>query len=314
MNTLEQDNYLNLIYKCKDGKQAVLDFYAFKDSILPNKIYRYQKCSNKNIDALKNNYIWLSNPDEFNDLHDCKVNINSDLWVINNVFKHYDLSESETKLIFDLIHKVMTGLDFDIFTSTLTSEKYCRINEILNPLKDITTYKEYYEKFKEYSNPHKEKPMKINCWATCFSNKMDNILMWSHYANWNKGFCVEYDISNDLEFIHYLYPIIYLSAPIFKPELVEMEITISQTIFATSKCNTWAYEEEYRFFGKKSGKYTMKNRPSCLYLGKCINKKDEQKLIKIAEIQGITTVKKMSTIPGRYELSSEVVYSETSQD
>ena len=66
MNTLEQDNYLNLIYKCKDSKQAVLDFYAFKDSILPNKIYRYQKCSNKNIDALKNNYIWLSNPDEFN--------------------------------------------------------------------------------------------------------------------------------------------------------------------------------------------------------------------------------------------------------
>ena len=58
----------------------------------------------------------------------------------------------------------------------------------------------------------------------------------------------------------------------------------------------------------------MKNKPSCLYLGKCIDKKDEQKLIKIAKSQGITTVKKMSTIPGRYELSSEVVYSETSQD
>ena len=310
MNTFEQEYYLELIYKCENGSQEVEDFYAYKNKILPDKIYRYQRCNNENFEAIKNNYIWLSNPDNFNDVHDSKVNIDSDLWVMNNVFESYNLSQSETKLALDLIYKVVAGLDFEMFKHILNSEQYIKINEILNHDKDIIIYQEFYKKFQKYNNPHKEKVMKVNSHATCFSGSNDNILMWAHYADWNKGFCIEYDISTNYEFKRKLYPIIYLSEPVFKPKLIGMEISISQTIFGTSKCDKWSYENEYRFFGKKSGIYAMKTKPSCIYLGKNINIKDEQKIVKIAKSRGFPLIKKMLTIPGKYELTSEIIYKE----
>ena len=307
MNILEQEHYLGLIYKCKNSRE-IDAFYSYKNLILPNKIYRYQACTKENLDALKNNYIWLSNADKFNDLHDCKVNIDSDLWVVNNVFRDYNLSQLETKKVLKLISIAKDNLEFETFLNTILSIEYTKINEILNPLKDIDTYKEYYKRFTEYNNPHKDKQAQVKCGITCFSSKNDSILMWAHYADWNKGYCIEYDISEVPKFKHFLYPIMYLSEPIFKPELVDMNATITQTIFATSKFKDWYYENEYRYINKINGKFMMDKPPSCLYLGSCIEKEEEKKLLHIAKIKKIPQVRKIVTIAGKYELSSEIIY------
>ena len=48
--------------------------------------------------------------------------------------------------------------------------------------------------------------------VACFSETKESILMWSHYADNHKGFCVEYDfkelgISNP--FARFIFPVIY---------------------------------------------------------------------------------------------------------
>ena len=63
----------------------------------------------------------------------------------------------------------------------------------------------------------------------CFSSRYDSILMWSHYADENKGICVEYDLglldhSNPI--LRHIYPVIYGKDRVFKLDVKEIsEIT-----------------------------------------------------------------------------------------
>lgn len=43
-----------------------------------------------------------------------------------------------------------------------------------------------------------------------FTEVSDSILMWGHYSDAHKGFCIEYDFSRGDEiYIKYIFPIIY---------------------------------------------------------------------------------------------------------
>lgn len=50
-------------------------------------------------------------------------------------------------------------------------------------------------------------------YMTCFTEHNDNYLMWSHYADDHKGFCIEYDVkklkSDPLEITKHLFPVLY---------------------------------------------------------------------------------------------------------
>jgi hypothetical protein len=90
-----------------------------------------------------------------------------------------------------------------------------------------------------------------------FSKRNDSILMWSHYANYHKGFCVEYEI-DPLPPDHFLrqnlYPVIYSSSLYdltgwstslfsspreqFNPSLVLLAML--------HKYRDWHYEKEWR--------------------------------------------------------------------
>ena len=64
-----------------------------------------------------------------------------------------------------------------------------------------------------------------NIGITCFSETHDNPLMWSHYTNKHKGFCVEYDIDmlikNNPKTAGQLLPVIYLDTrPVFDKNMI----------------------------------------------------------------------------------------------
>ncbi|WP_349393654.1 DUF2971 domain-containing protein, partial [Clostridium perfringens] len=50
----------------------------------------------------------------------------------------------------------------------------------------------------------------LNSLLICsFSECKDNILMWSHYSNCHKGFCIEYDFSKLIKSRALVLPVIY---------------------------------------------------------------------------------------------------------
>ncbi|MCZ0871258.1 DUF2971 domain-containing protein [Peribacillus sp. AS_2] len=55
------------LYSNGDREKA----YRFKHFHIPQKLYKYQSLSERNIDSLKNNKVWFSNPKNLNDPFDC---------------------------------------------------------------------------------------------------------------------------------------------------------------------------------------------------------------------------------------------------
>jgi hypothetical protein len=108
----------------------------------------------------------------------------------------------------------------------------------------------------------------MNKWNICsFSETYDNILMWSHYSNDHKGFCVEYQYEELREYCEKaLLPIRYSD----KIPCGDLNIEDSHKILF-SKAKQWQYELEWRFVGqpRSSEKYPLINvpKPKAIYLG-----------------------------------------------
>jgi hypothetical protein len=110
----------------------------------------------------------------------------------------------------------------------------------------------------------------------CFCEKKDNILLWSHYANSHKGYCIEYstiDILNTFQCC--LLPVIYQSNIPGLIDLVSNNIEIELLPYyialksITSKSNLWEYEQEWRIIhSHETGKEKVKfPKPRAVYIG-----------------------------------------------
>lgn len=114
----------------------------------------------------------------------------------------------------------------------------------------------------------------------CFSTDYENTLMWAHYADNNKGICIEYDLSileHDDPVLENVYPIIYEEKRPFKidvqeiAEIVEKQKWLNYDIqqdgednynalfqalpFFLFKSKDWEYEKEWRIIYTKAEIY-----------------------------------------------------------
>jgi hypothetical protein len=88
----------------------------------------------------------------------------------------------------------------------------------------------------------------------CLSEKKNNILMWAHYADSHRGFCLEFSINNCL--FKPVFPCDYNhnnSLPVAKP--AEEDFWVNEKTFPLflKKAKDWGYEEEWRVLKPKEG-------------------------------------------------------------
>ncbi|HEX9827651.1 MAG TPA: DUF2971 domain-containing protein, partial [Flavobacteriaceae bacterium] len=93
----------------------------------------------------------------------------------------------------------------------------------------------------------------------CLSKTFKDELMWAHYGNSHKGFCIEYDLNVLLENYNNSFLVTYNKKPI---DLSLTDISNSKTIFEKiigNKSIRWKYEQEIRiltdWFGKNHYNY-----------------------------------------------------------
>lgn len=123
----------------------------------------------------------------------------------------------------------------------------------------------------------------------CFTEKNDNVLMWSHYADEHKGICVEYDLKrlteDKFDILKHLYPVLYGKRRIIKKDissLVESHKDLDRAIadnmvyegcealddilpLFLTKGWAWEYEQEWRIIYTKKQMYEIND--SDLYSG-----------------------------------------------
>ena len=291
MIQLDKDKYFELFetdydqagrYICRNVKGSLFRYRSFDEN-------------GYNLDALKNKKLYLSSPEKLNDPWECiafceKIEYYDEL---NNP----NISIEEKEKI--LIERVGDGYKF-------ISEEYK--SSILNKIKENTNEIEqlilrYRE---ELYNQMKKNNKEFR--IACFSEKNDNILMWSHYADAHSGFCIEYDIS-DLRKFNYLYgflaPVKYLKRPnevnYIKIDDKWAELRLK---YNYCKCDYWMYEQEWRIVLMEQD--CINNcidiiPPKHIYLGIKTTMENEEKIMKIAKEQNFG-VSRMKMKYDKYEL------------
>jgi hypothetical protein len=151
------------------------------------------------------------------------------------------------------------------------------------------------EKYREYE--------KNNAYICCFTDSPLNKLMWSHYSENHKGFCIEYDKSTIISGIPSL-----VNTEILPVEYVPnvQEITKSYTAFLGEfqklslkelienyklylkkyyyKDNIWEYENEWRlaFLNENNeDRFTVSGRITAVYLGLNISIENNKLLVNL---------------------------------
>ena len=151
----------------------------------------------------------------------------------------------------------------------------------------------------------------VGCLCTSYKNR----LMWSHYADSHKGFCIEYDFSEpEDEILQKLpLPVVYSekrpSVP-WKAAIDNSEENMEEAyaeimMGLLTKDKEWEYENEWRILigGTEDSELVMP-KVSCIYLGASIEKENRDKVIAIAKERNIP-VKQMKVDRGAYDLHVE---------
>ena len=136
----------------------------------------------------------------------------------------------------------------------------------------------------------------------CFTkNEPTNILMWSHYAHYHEGYCVEYKIDETFEkheiFWNGMCPVIYsdniFDLSVYLYTMIKNAVSLIENkdnkhfnniifnLVALYKSNLWSYENEWRVVMDKN-LYRIDNlinapKPSAIYVG--LNTSDRNKAI-----------------------------------
>lgn len=159
------------------------------------------------------------------------------------------------------------------------------------------------------------KPLKVYS----FSEVMNSMPMWAHYADNHKGICIEHSIDLTLINSDYLYPVVYSNNPLdmtnFLMEYLGQRgqgaaITINSAFIRLGiliKSIEWGYEKEWRFVFPDESNQDLERisrkigEISKVYLGYKISHADETSVRSLCESRGIP-VQKMRPSPSRFEM------------
>jgi hypothetical protein len=154
---------------------------------MPKYLYKYFSLNHFSIESLEKDYIYLSNPKDFNDPFDCNRNLIKE--------RQKELSE------WDYV-------------------------EILNDISDMG--------------------------IACFSENEMEPLLWSHYTNSYRGFCIKFNVASlikDQGVTVKLKRVIYSDAP----EVISQNHPFSSYYQYLLKLSNWNYEQEWRLLCQNPG-------------------------------------------------------------
>ena len=145
----------------------------------------------------------------------------------------------------------------------------------------------------------------------CLATDPKNRLMWSHYADSHRGFCIEYDF-NSLKDEVLPFPIIYSESRPLIPWKAAIDHTSESneqaikdlTLGLLTKDQAWKYENEWRVLLPAANPPDLKVPITAIYLGAHISSENKAIILEIANNHKIP-VKQMKTDRGAYELHAE---------
>ncbi len=150
----------------------------------------------------------------------------------------------------------------------------------------------------------------------CFAKKNDNILMWSHYSDFHKGLCIEFDTKEDSNLFHVVVPVNYVEKIPLYNHSSDRDKIIEKLI--QSKAKDWEYEEEIRVLKtgleieKNEGqnfKFNPKSLKKVIFGCKATNDTIDQykNLCKSNGLEHVTFSKMIQDSEGQFKLNEVII-------
>lgn len=202
--------------------------YSFPNFFPP--LYRYRALSSYAVDDIIHGKLTITRIGEFNDLFD-------------GALHRYGTEEECQRTAEDKWNELNRHmLSANLPVGILKHDEY--VNS-------------YIENLKVESKLDFRKLDYLGTYICCFSTERSSILMWSHYANYNTGICIEYDfnsLSSNSLLRKTIFPVAYSQTPI---DLRDLLADKNQSIYtypldaavlcaALNKFDVWHYENEWR--------------------------------------------------------------------
>lgn len=298
---------------------------------IPDRLYHFRSNTDYAIDALEKDQIWGSTLWEFNDPYECIPFFDRER--LKKSIENEDAYEQLIQLVRLLQHDVIPKGFEEVFGEKISGQI---IENVKNNL-DENKIKENYELTKQQIESFIQRNFSFiaNQFFTgilqaesqrhivCLSECNDSTLMWGHYANGHRGFCIEYDFKsilkpcqmncsdikacNNFMLIPSIAPVVYdksrfdatshlatlIQADIIYKSQADINVYYEDTLL-TSKClltksSDWDYEKEWRLFSPPSTppiephKAIYSLKPMAVYIGSRSSVEQDQKLSEICK-------------------------------
>lgn len=231
---------------------------------IPDILYKYRIWEDDHQKrVLTHNELFFASADLFNDLFDASLPF------------QYDKAEMTDENIMKKLLLIGRSMWSDISEVELNRRATERINS--GELKSDEYWRNQYQESKK---------LNIKRFGICsLTSKNDNLLMWSHYANSHKGFCIGFDKFELFETTQgMLGRVSYSDSFPQMPMFGDNTANFSMLIMTKSK--HWEYEDEYRisktFAPRKIFKLNDKAIKEII-LGCRIEPKSREEIIKAAQ-------------------------------
>lgn len=231
-----------------------------------NRIFKFRGASTLDLEAYNDDYLWFSSFAELNDPFEggfkydiSDIDVNLRIKFLKRIYK-----ESNPHNYNDVVTKIFASLGQDEFSNFVDT-------------KTIDAYKKFGEEHQQNNFIHS---FSIAATSDEFPQPLTSMLLWSHYANGFKGFCIEFDFDELKKSLSLLnetnvgstavrYPISCefpsVSLKTFMLDfLTENNRNASVEILSAfgTKHPAWNYECEGRFISQKYGKHSY--TPTCI--------------------------------------------------
>ena len=262
-------------------------------------VYKYRDWSKKfHKKMLTDNELYLSSPAELNDPFDCKIPIN---------FGLLDSPEKKSQYAEEVTLRYLPRL----------------LNENRNPVDEkmqfLHTLENDLEQHQEKYAQREFQDSENYTGVLSLTYRWDSILMWSHYSNNHRGFCVgfyrEKLISSGLfgtrGDVKYCDNFPEISPLDFSVPERKLQMYFKQTHY---KAKDWQYEKEYRLSRTFPNKATIDDRKTIVnndfiaevILGLKISEKDKKAISRIAKKKGFK-VFEIYQEPFRFQLKKRPI-------
>lgn len=311
-----KSEFLNLLCATDSKKEDIQKAHSIKYNNRPVSIFKFRKVDKYSLDNLRNDKVWLARPSTLNDPYEC-LNF-ADFRMV----PHPRFEDTRGILAAGFVDEVNEVANKKAEVSGNYSEAL--IDSLFSEFRDNPEFSEQINQLKAYASDAlshisvAQATSFRDFFCLCsFSENLKSMLMWSHYADQHRGFCIEYslaELESTAPLMVGLHPVVYSNSRFDSTEhfinVAKKTPSNGLAVFGAGlvKSLDWEYEKEWRFLklekGTGSGQFFDMPTPNMLYLGSHISTEDEVEILSICNEKSIP-VKRMVHKAEKFEMETK---------